>query len=36
MLPILGTSSLAHFDENIASGTLKLSDEQFAELARWV
>lgn len=33
MLPIPGTSSLAHLRENLAAATLKLSDEQFDALA---
>lgn len=32
MLPIPGTSSVAHLEENIASAALELSDEQLAEL----
>jgi pyridoxine 4-dehydrogenase len=34
MLPIPGTSSLAHLEENIAAAGLKLSQEEFDELAR--
>jgi pyridoxine 4-dehydrogenase len=36
MLPIPGTSSVPHLEENIAAATIKLSDEQFDELARSV
>jgi pyridoxine 4-dehydrogenase len=32
MLPIPGTGSVAHLDENIAAGTLHLSDEEFRAL----
>ena len=32
MLPIPGTSSIAHFDENIASADLELSVEEMKEL----
>ncbi len=32
MLPIPGTSSVEHLEENIAAGSLELSDEQVAEL----
>jgi aryl-alcohol dehydrogenase-like predicted oxidoreductase len=34
MLPIPGTSSVAHLEENVAAATLRLTDEEFAELAR--
>lgn len=34
MLPIPGTSSLAHLEENIAAAALRLTDEEFAGLAR--
>jgi aryl-alcohol dehydrogenase-like predicted oxidoreductase len=33
MLPIPGTSSVEHLEENVASAALKISDEQFNELA---
>jgi pyridoxine 4-dehydrogenase len=36
MLPIPGTSSLAHLEDNVAAATVKLSDEQFDALARSV
>jgi len=32
MLPIFGTSRVAHLDENIAGASISLSDEEFAEL----
>jgi pyridoxine 4-dehydrogenase len=32
MLPIPGTSSVAHLEENIAAANIELSDEDFAEL----
>jgi aryl-alcohol dehydrogenase-like predicted oxidoreductase len=32
MLPIPGTSSVAHLEENVAAATLQLSDEDFAAL----
>ena len=32
MLPIPGTSSVAHLEENVAAGDLELSDEEFARL----
>ena len=32
MLPIAGTSSVAHLEENIAAVTLELSDEEVAAL----
>jgi aryl-alcohol dehydrogenase-like predicted oxidoreductase len=32
MLPIPGTSSLDHLEENCAAASLVLSDEQFEEL----
>jgi aryl-alcohol dehydrogenase-like predicted oxidoreductase len=34
MMPIPGTSSLAHLEENIAAANLCLSDEEFASLSR--
>jgi aryl-alcohol dehydrogenase-like predicted oxidoreductase len=33
MLPIPGTSSLAHLEENCAATGITLSDKQYAELA---
>jgi aryl-alcohol dehydrogenase-like predicted oxidoreductase len=33
MLPIPGTSSVAHLDENCAAGAVQLTDEEYAELA---
>lgn len=33
MLPIPGTSSIAHFDENLASGKIRLTPEDLAALA---
>jgi pyridoxine 4-dehydrogenase len=33
MLPIPGTSSIDHFDENLGAEAVRLSDEQFAALA---
>ncbi|MET9063744.1 aldo/keto reductase [Streptosporangium sandarakinum] len=32
MLPIPGTSSVAHLEENVAAATLELSDEEYAAL----
>ncbi|MBU2664829.1 aldo/keto reductase [Actinoplanes bogorensis] len=32
MLPIPGTSSIAHLEQNVAAGALELSDEEFAVL----
>jgi aryl-alcohol dehydrogenase-like predicted oxidoreductase len=34
MLPIPGTSSLEHLQENVASASIRLSDDQFAKLAQ--
>ena len=34
ILPIPGTSSVAHLEENCAAATLKLSDAQFTELTK--
>jgi aryl-alcohol dehydrogenase-like predicted oxidoreductase len=34
MLPIPGTSSLKHLEENVAAASLQLSDEEFQELSR--
>ena len=33
MLPIPGTSSVQHLEENVAAAALELSDEEFAEIA---
>jgi len=32
MLPIPGTSSVAHLEDNLAAASLKLSDKDMAEL----
>jgi aryl-alcohol dehydrogenase-like predicted oxidoreductase len=32
MLPIPGTSSIAHLEENVSAASFKLSDTEFAEL----
>ena len=32
MLPIPGTSKVAHLEENVAAAEIELSDEEFAEL----
>jgi len=34
MLPIPGTSKVAHLEENIAAVHIQLSDEEFAALGR--
>jgi len=34
MLPISGTSSAAHLEENVAATTLELTDEEMAMLER--
>jgi len=34
MLPIPGTSSVKHLDENVASASLQLSEEEFQKLSR--
>jgi pyridoxine 4-dehydrogenase len=34
MLPIPGTSSVKHLEENVASAPLRLSEEQYAKLSR--
>ena len=34
MLPIPGTSSLEHLEENVASASLELTDAEFSELSR--
>jgi pyridoxine 4-dehydrogenase len=36
MIPIPGTSSVAHLEENVAAAGIQLSDEQFFEVARGV
>jgi len=33
MLPIRGTSSLAHFEENLGAASIRLSGEEFLTLA---
>jgi aryl-alcohol dehydrogenase-like predicted oxidoreductase len=32
MLPIPGTSTVSHLEDNIAGAAIELTDEQFAEL----
>ena len=34
MLPIPGTSSIAHLEENVAATSLELTDAEFSELSR--
>jgi aryl-alcohol dehydrogenase-like predicted oxidoreductase len=34
MLPIPGTSSVAHLEENIAASSLQLSEDEWAALER--
>jgi aryl-alcohol dehydrogenase-like predicted oxidoreductase len=34
MLPIPGTSSVKHLEENVAAGSVQLSEEEFQKLAR--
>ena len=34
MLPIPGTSSVAHLEENVAAAAIELTDDQFEELSR--
>jgi aryl-alcohol dehydrogenase-like predicted oxidoreductase len=34
MLPIPGTSSVAHLEENVAAATITLSDEEFETLSK--
>ncbi|MEA2588071.1 MAG: pyridoxine 4-dehydrogenase [Actinomycetota bacterium] len=34
MLPIPGTSSVVHLEENVAAATVQLTDEEFEELSR--
>jgi pyridoxine 4-dehydrogenase len=36
VLPIPGTASVAHLEENVASATVRLSDEQFAAMSNAV
>jgi aryl-alcohol dehydrogenase-like predicted oxidoreductase len=33
MLPIPGTSTVSHLEDNIAAASVELTDEQFAELS---
>ena len=33
VLPIPGTSSVAHLEENVAAAEIKLSDDEFAKLS---
>jgi aryl-alcohol dehydrogenase-like predicted oxidoreductase len=33
MLPIPGTSSVAHLEENVAAAEIKLTDQEFETLA---
>jgi pyridoxine 4-dehydrogenase len=33
MLPIPGTSSVAHFEENVAAAELRLTDDEADEIA---
>jgi aryl-alcohol dehydrogenase-like predicted oxidoreductase len=33
VLPIPGTSSVAHLEENVAAGAITLTDEEFANLS---
>ena len=33
MLPIPGTSSVEHLDDNLAAASIELTDEQFERLA---
>jgi pyridoxine 4-dehydrogenase len=33
MLPIPGTSSVAHLEDNLAGATIELTDDEFAELS---
>jgi aryl-alcohol dehydrogenase-like predicted oxidoreductase len=34
MLPIPGTSKVAHLEENVAAAGISLSDAEFSELGR--
>jgi aryl-alcohol dehydrogenase-like predicted oxidoreductase len=34
MLPIPGTSSVKHFEENVAAALLRLTDEEYKKLSR--
>jgi diketogulonate reductase-like aldo/keto reductase len=39
MVPIFGTSSATHLEENVAAAAMKLSDDEFLELdrmSRWL
>jgi aryl-alcohol dehydrogenase-like predicted oxidoreductase len=36
MLPIPGTSSVAHLEDNVAAAKIRLSDEEFAALSKAV
>jgi aryl-alcohol dehydrogenase-like predicted oxidoreductase len=33
MVPIPGTSSVAHLEENVAAAQIALTDEEFADLS---
>jgi aryl-alcohol dehydrogenase-like predicted oxidoreductase len=33
MLPIPGTSTVAHLEDNLAAAAIQLTDDQFAELS---
>jgi aryl-alcohol dehydrogenase-like predicted oxidoreductase len=33
MLPIPGTSSVAHLEENVAATSIELTDDEYAELS---
>jgi aryl-alcohol dehydrogenase-like predicted oxidoreductase len=33
MLPIPGTSSVVHLEENVAAASLELADDEYAELS---
>jgi pyridoxine 4-dehydrogenase len=33
MLPIPGTSSVGHLDENVAAVSIELTDDEYAELS---
>lgn len=34
MIPIPGTSKVAHLEENVAAADISLSDDEFASLSR--
>ena len=36
MLPIPGTSSIAHLEENVAAASVRLTDEEFETLVKAV